>query len=115
MTSELPGIARVRARFLDMLAPRQEKIAAHAVAAWDGQSHEDIAGNLVAAQSILHQIAGTAGSLGYAELGKKAQACERSIIDHLNSVEEEMRECPGNLIQAIDQFIQDCRQIITQS
>ena len=69
--SELPGLDRVRNRFLEMLVPRQEQIAAHAVAAWDGETVEEITGNLASAQAILHQIAGTAGSLGFVDLGAR--------------------------------------------
>ena len=110
--AELPGLERVKARFIEMLIPRQEKIAAHAVLAWDGQSSQEICDNLAAAQAILHQIAGSAGSLGFADLGVKAHNCENEIIDYLNGPDAELAICPGVIIQNLDQFLQDCRIIL---
>ena len=34
---ELPGIERIRARFLEMLEQRQSALAEHALAAWEGR------------------------------------------------------------------------------
>jgi HPt (histidine-containing phosphotransfer) domain-containing protein len=62
----LPGLDRVRDRFLTMLEDRKTNIASHAIAAWEADCVEDICAHLAAAQSILHQIAGSAGSLGFA-------------------------------------------------
>ncbi|NNE51170.1 MAG: Hpt domain-containing protein [Sulfitobacter sp.] len=115
MISELPGLDRVRARFLDMLVPRHEQIAAHAVAAWDGETVEEINGNLAAAQAILHQIAGTAGSLGLVDLGAKAHACENEIIDHLKGPDADLAICPGEIIRDLDEFLQDCLAVLESS
>ena len=80
MLAELPGIERIRKRFVEMLDERQTLIATHGLAAWDGTTVDEIKGNLASAQAILHQIAGSAGSLGFEELGRLArqgQAAER--------------------------------------
>lgn len=112
MVAELPGLSRVRARFIEMLGPRQEQIALHAIAAWDGKTSEDICDNLDAAKGILHQIAGTAGSLGMAELGEAAHRCENEIIAHLKGPEASQAVCPGQLICNLDQFLEDCRKLL---
>ena len=41
---ELPGIERIRARFLDMLEQRQRALAEHALAAWEGSTLQVING-----------------------------------------------------------------------
>jgi HPt (histidine-containing phosphotransfer) domain-containing protein len=107
-------MARVRARFIGMLQDRQETIAGHAVAAWDARSVEDISGHLRAAQAVLHQIAGTAGSLGFPDLGTKAHVCENEIIDHLNSPDSRKPRCPDEIIFNLDQFLQDCQVVLDQ-
>ena len=113
--SELPGLDRVRNRFLQMLVPRQEQIAAHAVAAWDGETVEEITGNLASAQAILHQIAGTAGSLGFVDLGARAHACENEIIDHLKGPDADLAICPGEIVRNLDGFLQDCLAVLENS
>ena len=81
---ELPGIERIRARFLEMLEQRQRALAEHALAAWEGTSLQDINDNLTEARRILHQIAGTAGSLGFDDLGTIARDNEVAIDTHLD-------------------------------
>ena len=84
MLAELPGIERIRKRFVEMLDERQTLIATHGLAAWDGTTVDEIKGNLASAQAILHQIAGSAGSLGFEELGRLARQCETQIVEHLD-------------------------------
>jgi HPt (histidine-containing phosphotransfer) domain-containing protein len=112
MVTELPGLSRVRARFIEMLGPRQEQIAMHAIAAWDGKTAADICDNLDAAKAILHQIAGSAGSLGMGELGEMAHQCENEIIAHLKSPEATQAICPGHVINNVDQFLENCRALL---
>lgn len=114
MAVQLPGMARVRARFIEMLIPRHDQIAENALAAWDGESVDEITGNLSSAQRVLHQIAGTAGSLGFPELGAKASACENEIIAHLQGPDADLAICPFEVIQNIDLFLRDCRDIIEE-
>ncbi|WP_370402559.1 Hpt domain-containing protein [Sulfitobacter sp. JB4-11] len=114
MMNELPGIDRVRGRFLDMLEQRQAAIAGHALAAWDGETLEDINGNLASAQAVLHQISGSAGSLGFPDLGKFARYCELEIIGHLEGPDADLAICPGELIYHLDRFVTDCRTVIAE-
>lgn len=108
LAENLPGIDRVRNRFLTMLLERQVKIATHSVAAWEGETLEEVNDNLAAAQAVLHQIAGTAGSLGFAELGEEARHCENAIIVHLKGPEADLAVCPTPIIVDLDRFVSSC-------
>jgi HPt (histidine-containing phosphotransfer) domain-containing protein len=108
----MPGIEAIQARFVTLLEERQTSIAHHALNAWDGTTVEEINGSLAAAQSTLHQIAGTAGSLGFAELGTSARACEIEIIAHLEGPDADLAICPVELISRLDKFVSDCRTLI---
>lgn len=110
LMTELPGIERIRRRFIEMLAERQTQIASHGLAAWDGKTVEEITSNLAGAQAILHQIAGSAGSLGFEELGQTARACELQIVDHLAGPDADRAACPIELISALDDFVALCRK-----
>lgn len=108
---ELPGIDRIRSRFLEMLRDRQAAIAEHALIAWEGETVEVINGNLTSARTILHQIAGTAGSLGFDALGTEARACEVKIDEHLNGPDADLALCPADLVFAMDSFVQTCDEL----
>jgi HPt (histidine-containing phosphotransfer) domain-containing protein len=110
--TELPGIDRIRKRFLEMLSERQTQIASHGLAAWDGKTVEEINSNLAGAQAILHQIAGSAGSLGFEELGQAARGCEMRIVDHLAGPDADLAICPVELISSLDTFVAACRKQI---
>ncbi|MEP5173949.1 Hpt domain-containing protein [Sulfitobacter dubius] len=112
MLAELPGIERIRKRFVEMLAERQTQIASHGLAAWDATTVEEIKGNLASAQAILHQIAGSAGSLGFEELGRMARKCETQIVDHLAGPSANRADCPIEIISELDGFVAQCRKEI---
>ncbi|KZY05970.1 MULTISPECIES: Hpt domain-containing protein [unclassified Sulfitobacter] len=111
----LPGLERIRARFVEMLSDRQARIAQHTLDAWNGGTPEQINENLAAAQAILHQIAGSAGSIGFAELGSTARACEAQIIEHLRDMENGITACPGDLVFHIDSFVRNCAELISDA
>lgn len=91
-----------------MLRERQATIAEHALVAWDGETLDEINGNLTSAKTILHQIAGTAGSLGFDTLGTEARTCEAKIDEHLNGPDADLALCPAELIFLMDSFVQAC-------
>jgi HPt (histidine-containing phosphotransfer) domain-containing protein len=105
---EMPGLDRIRDRFIDMLEDRKTMIAQHALAAWDAETAEDINANLEDARNILHQIAGTAGTVGFPQLGSTAQQCETQIIEHLDGDYADLAICPGGIIWCIDAFVEAC-------
>ncbi len=108
---ELPGIERIRTRFLELLRERQVSIAEHALTAWESDELEKINGSLASARTLLHQIAGTAGSLGFEELGQEARTVETEIDDHLNGVDADLAICPGALIFHMSNFVQLCQTL----
>ncbi|MGB5864786.1 MAG: Hpt domain-containing protein [Sulfitobacter sp.] len=108
---ELPGIEQIRLRFLDLLESRKSTIAQHALAAWDGETAEGINDDLQTARNLLHQIAGTAGTVGYADLGMSAHECEGRIIDHLEGKYADLAICPGEIMLCIDTFLGQCDAI----
>lgn len=108
---QMPGIDHIRAHFVALLEDRSTSIAQHALAAWDGETVEDINGHLERARTTLHQIAGTAGTLGFDELGATAQRCEEQIIAHLEGPYADLAICPGEIIWCIDTFVEACTTI----
>jgi len=105
---EMPGLDRIRDRFVDLLADRKVSIAQHALAAWDAETAEEININLENARNILHQIAGTAGTVGFPQLGETAHQCETQIIAHLEGPYADLAICPGGIIWFIDTFVEAC-------
>lgn len=105
---EMPGMDRIRDRFLTLLDSRSTTIAQLALAAWDGESTDLINSNLEEARALLHQIAGTAGTVGYPELGIIARQCEAQIIAHLEGPYADLAICPGEIIWCIDNFVEAC-------
>lgn len=108
---ELPGLDHIRVHFLELLEGRKTSIARHALAAWDGETVQDITTNLERARSTLHQIAGTAGILGFSELGESARRCEAQIIAHLEGQYADLAICPGEIVWCIDAFVEACTAI----
>jgi len=78
----LPGIARIRARFVGMLGDRLSELES-LVAGGNGIVPEPAALN--DAKAILHKIAGSAGTLGLQDLGEAARTCENDIICYLDT------------------------------
>jgi len=113
---ELPGLAQIRKKFIGLLVVRQKAIATHTLAAWEGETIDQINVNLKSVQQILHQIAGSAGSLGLAELGSEAFACEASIITHLDGpAAHDGAECPVEIAKQLDAFVSSCQVLIESS
>ena len=106
------GPDRLRLRFVQMLAERQSRIAAHALAAWDGESVEEVNINLSAAQFILSKIARSAGPLGFSELAQTAQHAADQVLNHLKGPDSDLAICPGELVFYLDESVAACRAAI---
>lgn len=115
LAHQMPGMDRIRARFIELLEDRKSNIAQHALAAWDGESVDVINSNLELARNILHQIAGTAGTVGHPDLGTIAQQCEAQIIAHLEGPYADLAICPGEIIWRIDTFVEACDALASQA
>lgn len=110
----MPGLEKIRERFISMLVNRQSEIAVHALTAWDGDSAEIINENLGHARDILHKIAGSSGSLGFTALGNAARACETEIIAHLEGEYADLALCPPAVIHQMDRFVAQCEELIAE-
>lgn len=78
----LPGIDRIRQRFLDLLEDRLDTLEDAMVEfEFPGTGHTSLA----RAQMILHKISGSAGTLGFERLGDAARNCEDGIITHIKT------------------------------
>jgi len=114
MAIEMPGLEKVRAKFLHLLPERQNQIAEHALAAWDATDPADVVDNLTAACAILHQIAGSAGTLGLVTLGEAAQKSELSIQTHLERTDSIHAQCPAEIVKEIDTFVSIGQAVLEQ-
>lgn len=105
MAEALSGIEKIKIRFLDLLEERQGVIAHHALVAWENTDPKVVRSHLEAAQSTLHQIAGSAGSLGFDSLGLVARDCENEIVIHLEGPNGNRAPFPVEIIGRIDAFV----------
>jgi HPt (histidine-containing phosphotransfer) domain-containing protein len=72
------GLAPIRDRFLLLLSERQDSIQQNLELAIQS---DDLADQYLAhIEATLHKIAGSAGTLGFSELGDRAKATETNII-----------------------------------
>lgn len=106
----LPGIERIKERFIGMLQERQTTIAQHALSAWKSTDPTKAAAHLETAQGILHQISGSAGSLGFHDLGQAARNAENAIIAHLGDPSSELIDA----VELIDGFVGEGQKVIAQ-
>ncbi len=110
MVDSLPGIERIKQRFLSLLQERQTTIAHHVLTAWDSTDPTEAAGELEAAQGILHQIAGSAGSLGFHDLGQTARDSENAIIAYLKDPSAKLID----VMSLIDSFVAKGQTLIAE-
>ncbi|MCB1342107.1 MAG: Hpt domain-containing protein [Pseudooceanicola sp.] len=96
--AKLPGLERIRARFLDMLVERLGDIDRLCDPELSGLGPREA---LEQVQAILHKIAGTAGTLGMTQLGDTARNGENTIISYLGTGK------PGNeaVYRSVAEFI----------
>ncbi|WP_281981031.1 Hpt domain-containing protein [Thalassorhabdomicrobium marinisediminis] len=77
------GLAPIRSRFLDLLDARQTAIHADLEFVF---AHPERAGPaLERIMADLHKIAGTSGTLGFADLGDRARRAEYAIAELLDA------------------------------
>ena len=70
--------------------------------------------NLAEARTILHQIAGTAGSLGFDDLGTVARDNELAIDAHLDGPKGKIANCPTEIIFGLDDFLKSSEALIAE-
>lgn len=114
MADTLPGIERIKIRFLALLEERQSVIALQALAAWESRDPNAIRQHLEVAQSTLHQIAGSAGSLGFDPLGQAARGCENDIIAHLEGPNQNRSTFAVEIMGSMDSFVSLSQSLLDQ-
>tara|TARA_R110000787_G_scaffold94172_4_gene196801 strand:+ start:1043 stop:1402 length:360 start_codon:yes stop_codon:yes gene_type:complete len=114
ISEALLGIEKIKIRFLALLEERQGVIAHHALAAWESTDPNEVRSHLNAAQNILHQIAGSAGSLGFDSLGQVARDCENEIIAHLEGPDGKSTPLPFEIIGRMDAFVSMSQALLTE-
>ena len=100
------GLGRIRVHFLEKLPERRRLILQHALAAAEAQTTDAQMTELMAARGVLHQIAGTAGTLGFVQLGAAARAIEVRI-DNFDPNED-----TTPLLEELLGFADDCETIL---
>lgn len=118
MMRNFPGLEPIRQRFRATLPERQSDVAHHALEAWnasqEGGAAKTVAAHLEEVRNRLHTIAGSAGSLGFGELGEAAFHGEAEIISYLEREDGTPSQVPADVIYAIDSFIERCSAAIDQ-
>lgn len=104
ISEQFPELDRIRARFIAMLDDRLLQLGALGA---NAQSPAQLQANLLQSLNILHKIAGSAGTLGLAQLGDRARACEDQIICHLANGEPDLAE----IRRQIDAFADMARAV----
>lgn len=111
----LPGLEEIKVRFLALLEERKSVIAHHTLAAWEATDPNKVRYHLETAQNILHQIAGSAGSMGFDALGKAARDGENEIISHFEGVERNDARFPVEIISRTDAFVSLSQALLTEN
>lgn len=78
------GLDRIRIRFLEKLEQREARLITAIQVARESPSRRERIAALEECQLILHKLAGTAGTMGFAELGEGARFCEERVRACLN-------------------------------
>jgi len=115
MVATLPGLERIKDNFLSLLVERQAEIAENALAAWESTDADGQALKLKTVQNLLHQITGSAGTLGFGELGSVAQKAEGAIIAYLEGNDRSNAAIPHTLLAEIDGFVSVSQSLLLEN
>jgi hypothetical protein len=108
----LPGLEAVRAKFLAKLRERQAAVHRHAMNLQAAGSGAAAHADLLAAQDVLHQVAGTAELLGYGALGQCAQDCDTHLTELVEGPGAQASGIPQDLIGQMQRFVALCRDVL---
>ena len=104
------GLSRIRNQFLARLIDRRQQIVLSTLKAGEASDPADANKHLTAVRDILHQIAGTAATLGFAEFGSSARQIESSIDVFLANSEGSFASV--ELLQDLVRFSETANDII---
>lgn len=99
-------LAPVRARFLTLLDDRLDMIEYHRASL--GRTEDDRA-SMLGVRDIVHKISGTAGTLGFADMGSQAAKVELAIMDEMQA--EGTVKASAGLCAQIDDFLETAAQV----
>lgn len=105
------GLARIRNQFLARLFDRREQIIWNTLKAGEANTPAETHKYLGAVRDILHQIAGTAGTLGFPDFGSSAREIESDIDKFLE--ESDGSYVSSELLQDLIGFTDVANEIIT--
>lgn len=103
-------LATVRARFLALLDDRLDMIEYHRASI--GRNDDDSA-PLIGVRDIAHKIAGTAGTLGFGEMGGQAASVELAIMEEMKA--GGAVKASGDLCARIDSFLETAAQVAIEA
>jgi hypothetical protein len=101
-----------RDRFIETLDDYATNIAAHVLAAWDGETVTEINTNLDQACQLLDEVTNSAVTMGFALLGATGQHCTVQIHAHLQGPYADLAICPGDIIWWVDLFVDACSAVV---
>ena len=107
-----PGLEALRSQFASSLDTRISDIDRHRRAASTASSASERCRALESACSVLHQIAGTAGVLGFDAVGQAARACENALIAYLDGPDAASATCPTVTLQDLERFVLETRETL---
>ena len=107
-TEMLPGLERIRARFITMLVDRLDELEQLCDNMYEDSP--DMAA-LEMSKNILHKIAGSAGTLGMTTLGDAARTCENQIISFLESSQPGLEQ----IFDSLGEFAELAERIVAPS
>jgi hypothetical protein len=105
------GLSRIRNQFLARLFDRRKQILWNTLKAGEASDPAEAHKHLTAVRDILHQIAGTAATLGFAEFGSSARQIENDIDVFLLGSEGSFAS--ADLLRDLVHFSETANDIIT--
>lgn len=99
-------LAPVRARFLALLDDRLDVIEYHRASI--GKTEDD-SPSMLGVRDIVHKISGTAGTLGFAQMGSQAAEVELAIMEEMTA--GGAIKASADLCAQIDGFLETAAQV----
>ena len=106
------GLETIRNNFLDRLEETYPTLARFAIEALEAKDVAQSKSSLHEAEAILHRIAGTAGSLGFENLGDHARECEVAARAYQANTPDVDGAAPLAEVREIRAFLINCDGVL---